>query len=98
MKDVLLKLAVTLVGSGDSEVNIKRLTAEEVLKNGLNIAYMLAAIIAVIMIIIGGILFTTSAGDSGNITKAKNMILYSVIGLVVIISAYAITYFVIGRF
>lgn len=98
MKDVLLKLAVTLVGSGDAEVNIKRLTAEEVLKNGLNIAYMLAAIIAVVMIIIGGILFTTSAGDSGNITKAKNMILYSVIGLVVIISAYAITYFVIGRF
>lgn len=98
MKDVLLKFAVTLVGNGDSEVNIQRLTAEEVLKNGLNIAYMLAAIIAVIMIIIGGILFTTSAGDSGNITKAKNMILYSVIGLVVIISAYAITYFVIGRF
>jgi len=96
MKDQLFKFAVTLVGGG--EVKAPGLEADKVLANGLNIVYLLAAIIAVIVIIIGGILFTTSAGDSGNVTKAKNMILYAVIGLIVIISAYAITAFVVGSF
>lgn len=96
MNDLLFKFAVTLVGGG--EVKAPGLEADKVLANGLNIVYLLAAIIAVIVIIIGGILFTTSAGDSGNVTKAKNMILYAVIGLIVIISAYAITAFVVGSF
>jgi hypothetical protein len=94
--NILQRLAITLVVGG--EVKAPGLEADQVLASGLNIVYMLAAIIAVIVIIIGGILFTTSAGDSGGITKAKNMILYAVIGLIVIISAYAITAFVVGRF
>lgn len=98
MNNLLLQLAVTLVGGGSTDINIPALTANEVLHNGLNIAYMLAGIIAVIVIISGGIMFTISAGNSANVTKAKNMILYSVIGLVIIIGAYAITNFVIGKF
>lgn len=64
----------------------------------LNVVYMLAGIIAVIVIIVAGILYTTSGGDSGKVTRAKDAILYSVIGLIVIASAFAITNFVIGRF
>lgn len=94
--NIVKQFAITLVGGGD--VNAPGLEADKVLANGLNITYMLAAIIAVIVIIIGGIMFTTSAGDSGHITKAKNMILYAVIGLIVIVAAYAITSFVVGRF
>ncbi len=46
--------------------------------------------IAVIMIIIGGIKFTTSQGDSGAIASAKKTILFSVIGLAVAILSSAI--------
>lgn len=46
--------------------------------------------IAVIMIIIGGIKFTTSQGDSSAIASAKKTILFSVIGLVVAILSSAI--------
>ena len=53
--------------------------------------------IAVIMIVIGGIKYTISQGDSSAITSAKNTILYSVIGLVVAILAYAIVNFVVDR-
>jgi hypothetical protein len=59
--------------------------------------YLLGAI-AVIMIVIGGIRYTTSNGDSSSITSAKNTILYSVVGLVVAILAYAIVNFVITAF
>lgn len=47
-------------------------------------------IIAVVMLIWGGISFALSAGDSAKVTKAKNTIMYAVIGLVVAIMAYAI--------
>jgi len=98
MNSILLHLAVSLVGGGGT-VNIPTpLTPDQILQNGLNIAYFLAAIIAVIVIIIGGLTYSTSAGNASSVTKAKNMILYAVVGIVVIIIAYAITNFVIGRF
>ena len=47
------------------------------------------------MLIWGGILYTTSAGDSNKVTTAKNTIMYAVIGLVIAIFAYAIVNFVL---
>lgn len=58
--------------------------------------YIIGAI-AVIMIIIGGIMYTISSGDPGKTKKAKDTILYSVIGLVVAIMAYGIVEFVLDR-
>ncbi len=46
--------------------------------------------IAVIMIVIGGIKYATSAGDSAGVQSAKNTIMYAVIGLVVAMMATAI--------
>ena len=54
--------------------------------------------ISVIMIIIGGIRYSTSNGDPGKITGAKNTILYAIVGLVVALMAYSIVYFVLGYF
>lgn len=67
-------------------------------QNIINILLMATGIIAVIMIIIGGIRYTLSNGDSSQISSAKNTVLYAVIGLVVSILAYAIVNFVVGRF
>lgn len=51
--------------------------------------------VAVAMIIIGGVQYTSSQGDSGKVKKAKDTILYGIIGLVVAILAYAIVHFVL---
>lgn len=59
--------------------------------------YVLGAV-AVIMIVLGGIKYTTSNGDASAVTSAKNTILYAVIGLLVAIFAYAIVNFVVTRF
>ncbi len=59
--------------------------------------YVLGAV-AVIVIIIAGILFATASGDPALITKAKNTLLYAVIGLIVAILAYAIVNYVIKIF
>lgn len=50
--------------------------------------------IAIIMIVIGGLKYTLSNGDSSQLNSAKNTILYSVIGLVVAMLASAIVLFV----
>ena len=54
--------------------------------------------IAIIMIIVGGICYTTSNGVSSSIKSAKDTILYAVIGLVVAMLAWAIVNFVVGMF
>ena len=54
--------------------------------------------IAVVMIIIGGIIYATSAGDSGKVTQGKNTVLYAVIGLVVALLAFAIVSWVTDSF
>ncbi len=79
-------------------INIPTIDGDQLLQNGLNLAYFIAGAIAVIMIIVAGIMFATSAGNAKSVTTAKNMILFSVVGIIVILSAWAITNFVIGRF
>jgi hypothetical protein len=61
----------------------------------LGLAYFLAGIVAVLVIVIGGVRYTTANGDSSQIQAAKNTILYAVVGLVVVIMAAAITQFII---
>jgi len=55
-------------------------------------------IISVIVIIVGGIRFTTSNGDSAKIKSAKDTILYAVVGLIVAVLAFPIATFVLDRF
>lgn len=51
-------------------------------------------ILAVIMIVIAGQRYITAGGDPGKIKQAKDMILYSVVGIVVAVLAWAIINFV----
>lgn len=59
-------------------------------KNIINILLTVASVIAVTMIIVGGIRYSTSNGDSASLTAAKNTILYSLIGLIIAVFAYPI--------
>lgn len=96
MKDFLTQFAQQI--SPSDVPGLPTLTGDQILQNGLNIMYAIMAIIAVIVIIVGGIMYSSSAGDSAAVTKAKNLILYSIIGIVVILSAFAVTNFIFGRF
>lgn len=73
-------------------------SADGALKNILNGVYFWAGAVAIIVIVIAGFLYTTSNGDSAQLTRAKNAILGACIGLVVVIFAFGITNFVLGAF
>lgn len=95
MKYFLLQFAQRIDADG---AGIPTLTGDELLNNILNTFYFIAGLVAVIVIIIAGLSYSTSGGDAARVTKAKNQILFSVIGLVVVLTAFAVTNFVIGRF
>jgi hypothetical protein len=63
-----------------------------------NVMLFLIGAISVIMLIVGGIRYVVSGGDSTQVTNAKNTILYAIVGIVVAILAYAVVNFVIGSF
>lgn len=69
-----------------------------IIKTIVNVLLFILGAVAVVMIILGGIRYTISQGDSNAVTSAKNTILYSVIGLVVALLAYAIVNFVVTQF
>lgn len=61
-----------------------------------NTILYIVGIISVIMLILGGIKYVLSGGDSKKVTDAKNTILYAIIGLVIAILAFAIVNFVLN--
>lgn len=60
-----------------------------------NVLIFIVGIIAVIMLIIGGIRYAVSGGDDSNVKAAKNTILYAIVGLVVAFVAFAAVNFVV---
>jgi hypothetical protein len=73
-------------------------TVTGTLRQVTNVLIFLIGAIAVIMIIIGGLRYTTSSGDQSALTSAKNTILYSIVGLVVAFMAYAVVQFIFATF
>ena len=67
-----------------------------VFKQITNVVLYIVGIIAVAMLIIGGIRYVVSGGDAKKVTDAKNTVLYAIIGLIIAFLAYAIVNFVIS--
>jgi hypothetical protein len=93
----LVNLAVIKIKTGDIQ-NLPTDTANVVLANTLNLVYFTAGAVAVVVIVLSGFTFVTSVYDQAKVAKAKNAILYASVGLIVILVAFIVTQFVMGRF
>lgn len=60
-----------------------------------NTALYVIGAISVLMLIYGGVRYTTSMGNEKDVTAAKNTILYAIVGIIVALMAYAIVNFVL---
>lgn len=63
-----------------------------------NVMLFLIGAISVIMLIVGGIRYVVSGGDSTAVQNAKNTILYAIVGIVVALLAFAVVKFVTTSF
>lgn len=62
--------------------------------NIIDIVLGVVGIVAVVVIIIGGFFYMTATGEASKLTRAKNTIMYGIIGFVVAMLAFAIVNFV----
>lgn len=64
-------------------------------KQVVNVFSIIVGVVAVIMIIYGGFKYITSGGDSGNVSGAKNTLIYAIVGLIIVALAQFIVRFVL---
>ncbi len=96
IKDKLIQLSQTIIDPGQVAIPKPPATNSQV-EVILRTVFTIAGAVAVIVIIIAGISYILSAGDPQKTARAKDAILYAVIGLAVAILANVIVIFVIGR-
>ncbi len=66
-----------------------------IIRTIINAVIFVVGMVAVVMIILGGVNYATSQGDPGKVKKGKDTIMYGIIGLVIAILAFAIVNFVL---
>jgi len=71
-----------------------KITAVAFVANAVKTLLSIVGIIMVIMIIWGGFIWMTAGGDEAKVKKGKDIIVNTTIGLIIVLSAYIITYFV----
>ncbi len=72
--------------------------ADTVVMGVLTTVYMWAGIVSVVVIVIAGYLYVTSAADASQTKRAKDAVLYALVGLIVVMMAFVVTQYVVGRF
>lgn len=97
MKDYSQQLAVSVNGSNGKNINIPAVSAAKLVSNVTGIVFFILAAVAVGAIIYGGILYMTSRGDKRRVQLGCSTVTYSVIGLIVVISAWAIVEFILNN-
>ena len=93
MKDLITKFAI---GEALTDVTDEGDTLIENVKTILSTIIGVLGFVCVVVMIIGGVNYMTSSGDAGKVKKAKDTILYGLIGLVVCVLAFALVQFVIS--
>ena len=91
-KDAMGEEAWKAAGCNNTATDQVGSTAVNIIK----VAIGVLGIVAVIVIIIGGVSYMTSAGDSSKAKKARDTILYASIGLIIAALSFAMTDFVVG--
>lgn len=81
-----------------TDAKIPKIEAGELIPGILTTVYWVAGVSAVIVIVVAGVFYTISQGDAAKTKRAKEAILYALVGLVVVMVAFVITNLIAGRF
>jgi Ni,Fe-hydrogenase I cytochrome b subunit len=73
-------------------------SGEAALSTILTTTYTWAGIICVLIIVIAGYFYVTSGGNPSTTKRAREAIIGAVVGVIIVIMAFVITQFILGRF
>ncbi len=80
-----------------NDLNLGEATPEELAVAGINWVLGILALIAVIMILIGGFKWLTAAGNEEKVEGAKKLLIAALIGLVIILAAWGLAVYAINN-
>lgn len=63
----------------------------------INVALSVVGLVFLVLMLYGGYLWMTARGKEERLNKAKDTIEASIIGLIIVLAAYGITYYVVSR-
>ena len=87
----------TLGGTGGCDTDTESGKVNSLVSKIIGIISVIVGIAAVIMIIIYGLRFVTSGGDSNAVSAARNGLIYALVGLAIAASAQFIVKFVLNK-
>lgn len=91
-----VKMILAKVDDVLKDVNLPHVSVDSVVLNILNTTYAVAGVVAVGFIIYGGITYATSLGEPAKVKQGTMALIYSIVGLIIVLIAAAITNFVLG--
>lgn len=87
--------ACTGIGTANGDCTSKGATqVSNVVKGIVNILSAIVGVAAIIMIIISGLKYITSGGDSNAVSSAKSSLIYALVGLIIVAMAQFIVHLV----
>ncbi len=78
--------------AGQENVNLGQYLAEFIVQP----LFAISGVIFLVFMLYAGILWMTDQGDSDSVSKAKKILVHSTVGLIIMMSAYAITNLVLN--
>lgn len=80
-----------ILGWNPANPNVSAATSlTQIVLNVLNFLLSIVGILAVIMLVVGAIMYLTAAGDENRIDSGKNIVKYSILGIIIALAAMVI--------
>ena len=87
-----------IAGAVADKAGVTEKSLPNIIGTGINAALTLVGLVFLILMVYAGYLWMTARGEEEVIKKSQKIIISTIIGLVILMSAYAITKFVAGKF
>ncbi|MEK7103289.1 MAG: pilin [Patescibacteria group bacterium] len=72
-------------------------TLPAIIGRAIQIILSVLGLVFLILVVYGGILWMVAEGDTSKVSKARGLLFHAVLGLIIVLSAFAITSFVLAR-
>ena|SRR6056297_1471586 len=95
MKNLLSQLSQVTIDPGELDALPQTTATDDSVATILELAFTLIGSIAFLVIVIAGLRFVLSRGNADSAAKARNTIIYAVVGLVIAVLAFSIVRFVV---
>ncbi|MBN2854300.1 hypothetical protein JXK06_02065 [Patescibacteria group bacterium] len=73
-------------------------TVDDLIMQGIGLVLTFVGVVFLILIIVSGFKWMTARGNESEVEKAKKILIQSIIGILIVLAAYAISYFLVSFF